>query len=60
MSRENVEIVRELYAGWAKGDFRAGLDFFDRDLRFIIDAAITPTRASGAASGECGKPGARG
>jgi ketosteroid isomerase-like protein len=42
MSRENVEIVRELFAGWSTGDFRQ-VDFFDEDLEFIIDAAVTPT-----------------
>ena len=43
MSRENVEVVRELYAGWSTGDFRVGLELFHTDLRFTIDGAITPT-----------------
>jgi ketosteroid isomerase-like protein len=42
MSRENVDVVRALYAGWTTGDFRVGLDFFDPELVFIIDGAITP------------------
>ncbi len=30
MSRENVEAVRAMYAEWAKGNFRADADIFDR------------------------------
>ena len=43
MARENVEVVRELYASWSQGDFRARLDGFDEDLRFMLDGAITQT-----------------
>ncbi len=42
MSQENVEIVRELYADWSKGDFRVGLELFDPELHFSIDGAVTP------------------
>jgi ketosteroid isomerase-like protein len=42
MSRENVEIVREVYAGWSEGDFRRGLEFFDQGLQFVVDGAVTP------------------
>jgi ketosteroid isomerase-like protein len=43
MTRENVEVIRKLYAGWSRGDFRVGLEFFAPDLRFVIDGSITPT-----------------
>jgi ketosteroid isomerase-like protein len=43
MSQENVEIVRELYEGWTRGDFRVGLDHFGHDFRFIIDTVVSPT-----------------
>jgi ketosteroid isomerase-like protein len=43
MSRENMEVVRELYAGWTVGDFAVGLGYFDPDLRFGIDDTITLT-----------------
>ena len=43
MSQENVEVVRELYAGWSKGDFRVGLELFDPELHFAIDGAVTAT-----------------
>jgi ketosteroid isomerase-like protein len=29
MSQENVELVRTVLAGWARGDFRANSDLFD-------------------------------
>ena len=35
MSQENVEIVRELYAGWVRGDFSAGREHFDPDVEFV-------------------------
>jgi ketosteroid isomerase-like protein len=43
MPRENVEIVRELYAGWSEGDFRVGLEHFADDLRFVVDGAVSPS-----------------
>lgn len=32
--RENVEIVREIYAGWERGDFRAALPVLDPEVTF--------------------------
>ena len=43
MSRENVEVVRDLYAGWSEGDFRRRLESFDQDLQFVVDGTVTPT-----------------
>jgi ketosteroid isomerase-like protein len=36
MSRQNVEIVRELLEAWASGDFRSGSDNLDQHLVFIV------------------------
>lgn len=41
MSQENLDVVRDIYAGWSEGDFRQGLDAFHPDLRFIISAAVS-------------------
>lgn len=35
MSQENVEIVREVYDGWMRGDFSAG-DAFDPEIEFVM------------------------
>ncbi len=34
MSQENVEIVRGIYAQWAQGHMRAGVEVFDPDIDF--------------------------
>ena len=34
MSRENVELVRTVVEGWARGDFRAGADLFDAEFEW--------------------------
>ena len=39
MSRQNVEVVRDVYARWARGDLRAALDLFDEDLTCTTFAA---------------------
>ena len=36
MPEENVEIVRRIYAGWAKGDLMAGAAELDRHVAFVI------------------------
>src|SRR5215218_4169766 len=36
MSRENVEIVRRIFDGWASGDFGAGLADLDPDVVFVV------------------------
>ena len=40
MSRENVEVVVEVYAGWERGDFTVGTWLFDRHATLVIDPAI--------------------
>jgi ketosteroid isomerase-like protein len=36
MSRENIEIVRRIFDGWATGDFGAGLTDLDPDVVFVV------------------------
>ena len=36
MSQENVEVVRNVYAGWRQGDFRAGVDVLDPLVLFVL------------------------
>jgi ketosteroid isomerase-like protein len=36
MSEENVEIVRRIYRRWARGDFRAGTELYDPDIRLVL------------------------
>jgi ketosteroid isomerase-like protein len=38
MSQENVEIVRAIYEEWDKGNFRAGLDFYDPYVVYVPPA----------------------
>jgi ketosteroid isomerase-like protein len=41
MSRENVEVVRQIYESWTRGDFRGGVEAFDPDIEFEMDASVT-------------------
>ena len=36
MTPDTVEVVRGIYAEWAKGNFRAGTDLFDRDVVLVL------------------------
>ena len=52
MSRENVELVRTVYEGWAQGDFRAGSDLFAPDFEWKQSPdAVEPGSHRGAAIG---------
>src|SRR5215207_4817767 len=46
MSQGNVEVVRELYRGWAQGDF-SGINFFDPDIEFVSDFGVDRVTANG-------------
>ena len=43
MSEENIKIVRQLYEYWTRGDFRSGLEVFDPEIEFEVDASVTPS-----------------
>jgi ketosteroid isomerase-like protein len=43
MAPTNTAIVRELYEAWTRGDFRAGEEHFHPDIRFVVDAAVSPS-----------------
>jgi ketosteroid isomerase-like protein len=34
MSQENIEVVREIYAQWARGNMSAGVELFDAEIAF--------------------------
>ena len=36
MSRENVDALRAVYDEWGKGNFRAGVDLYDRHVLFVL------------------------
>ena len=36
MSQRNVEIVRQVYERWGRGDFRAGMELYDRNVLFVM------------------------
>ena len=38
MPRDNVEVVRGIYAEWGRGNFRAGFDLFDEDVVLVLRA----------------------
>lgn len=42
MSQEYEEIVRRLFEFWTRGDFRSGIEFFDPQIEFEMDASVTP------------------
>lgn len=46
MSREHVEIARGVYARWANGNMRAGVDLFGPATAFDISFTPDSNRAS--------------
>src|SRR5918994_1343623 len=45
MPQREIELLRDLYARWAEGDFRAGRELLDPDVEFNLgapDYATTP------------------
>jgi ketosteroid isomerase-like protein len=41
MSEENVEVVRQLFEHWTRGDFRGGAEAFDPNVEYEVDASVT-------------------
>ena len=47
MAQQEVELLRDLYARWAQGDFRGGRELLDPDVEFNLgtpDYEATPAR----------------
>ncbi len=42
-----MEVVREIYRGWAQGDFSVGMNAFDPDIEFVSDFGIDRVTARG-------------
>jgi ketosteroid isomerase-like protein len=38
MTRQNVDIVREIYERWGRGDFRAGAELYDPHVLLVLGA----------------------
>ena len=36
MSQRNVEIVRQIYERWGRGDFRAGTELYDPEVELVL------------------------
>lgn len=52
MSQENVDLVRKIHEGWARGDFRVGTDLLAADFEWKQRPdAVEPGSLSGAAIG---------
>ena len=49
MSRENVEIVRRIYADWAQGRF-ASVDLLDPEIEFVLADGPSPGSYKGLAA----------
>jgi ketosteroid isomerase-like protein len=45
MSQKNVEIVRQIYEGWGRGDFRAGVELYDPYVLLVLRAEFPDARA---------------
>jgi len=47
MSNSNLAAVRDLYRGWAQGEFGGGIEHFDPDVEFISDFSVDRTTGRG-------------
>jgi ketosteroid isomerase-like protein len=47
MSERNLDIVRQIYAGWEVGDFKAGQEHFAEDIVLVLDFGPNQWTATG-------------
>jgi ketosteroid isomerase-like protein len=47
MSERNLEIVRQIYAGWEVGEFKAGQEHFAEDIVLVLDFGPNERTARG-------------
>ena len=45
MSQRNVEIVRQVYEHWGRGDFRAGTELYDPYVQLVLRPEFPDARA---------------
>lgn len=45
MSQKNVEIVRQIYERWGRGDFRAGVELYDPYVILVLRPEFPEARA---------------
>ena len=45
MSQKNVEIVRQVYEQWGRGDFRAGIELYDPYVLLVLRPEFPDARA---------------
>jgi ketosteroid isomerase-like protein len=45
MSRQNVELVRQIYERWGRGDFRAGTELYDPYVLLVLRPEFPDARA---------------
>jgi ketosteroid isomerase-like protein len=50
MSERNLDIVRQIYAGWEVGDFKAGQEHFAEDIVLVLDFGPNERTARGRAA----------
>lgn len=42
MARDEIEVLRGVYAEWGHGNFRAGMELFDADIELVMHATPDP------------------
>jgi ketosteroid isomerase-like protein len=47
VTEANADVVREIYAGWARGDFGVGIEHFHPDIEFVSELGVDQVTARG-------------